>query len=80
MIYFDLWTLVRGFFRTPKIEALHRIISWFNSTPVATQLIPLLGLDDSPLSSNSWLSGILDANEKKLKIIYIDFNGKNINR
>ena len=45
--------------RTPKIEALHRLINWFNLKN--NDSVPLLNLDTSPLSNSSWLSGILDA-------------------
>ena len=45
--------------RTPKIEALHRLINWYNNR--YNTKIPLLGLDKSPLQTNSWLSGMLDA-------------------
>lgn len=47
--------------RTPKIEALHRLIEWLNTTKNLTNPLVPLGLDLSPLSSNNWLSGILDA-------------------
>nr|QKS32173.1 LAGLIDADG endonuclease [Sphaerobolus stellatus] len=45
--------------RTPKIEALHRMIRWFNLK--YDYKIPLLDLDHSLLNSNSWLSGFIDA-------------------
>lgn len=38
--------------RTPKIEALHRAINWMNEKD--NTAIPFLGLDLSPLDSNSW--------------------------
>lgn len=42
--------------RTPKIEALHRMISWCNShhfgVKPGAEIIPL-GLDLSPLQSNN---------------------------
>jgi len=44
--------------RTPKIEALHRAIIWINEKDNSS--IPLLGLDRSPLDSNSWLAGFSD--------------------
>lgn len=53
--------LINGCMRTPKIEALHRLIEWLNMTKKLTKPLVLLGLDTSPLSSNNWLSGILDA-------------------
>lgn len=46
-----LISLINGYFRTPKIESLHRLIVWYNSKH-NTQ-IPLLGIDLSPLISNS---------------------------
>lgn len=51
--------LINGFMRTPKIEALHRAINWINEKDNSS--IPLLGLDLSPLKSNSWLAGFSDA-------------------
>ena len=44
---------------TPKIEALHRLINWYNER--YSTKIPLIGLDETPLQSNSWFSGMLDA-------------------
>lgn len=52
--------LMNGHMRTPKIEALHRIIEWFNNEIIYDQIVPL-GLDSSPLSSNSWLAGFIEA-------------------
>lgn len=51
--------LINGYMRTPKIEALHRAIEWINENDNSS--IPLLGLDKSPINSNSWLSGFTDA-------------------
>ena len=51
--------LINGFMRTPKIEALHRAISWINERDGSS--IPLLGIDLSPLDSNNWLAGFTDA-------------------
>ena len=56
---FKVITLINGHMRTPKIEALHRLIIWYNNK-YNTQ-IPLLGLDESPIQSNNWLFGFLDA-------------------
>lgn len=56
---FNLINLINGYMITPKIEALHRLIIWYNSRNNTD--IPLLYLDESPLQSNSWLSGLLDA-------------------
>lgn len=51
--------LINGHMRTPKIEALHRAICWINERDNSS--IPLLGIDSSPLESNSWLAGFTDA-------------------
>ena len=50
--------LINGKMRTPKVEALHRLIVWLNMK--ANLEIPLLGLDLSNLDSNSWLAGMCD--------------------
>jgi hypothetical protein len=51
--------LVNGYFRTPKVEALHRLIVYFNTK--YNTAIPLLPLDCSPLDTNAWLAGFADA-------------------
>jgi hypothetical protein len=51
--------LINGYFRTPKIVALHRLIEYLN-TKYST-VLELKGLDTSPLCSNAWLSGFTDA-------------------
>lgn len=53
-----LINIINGYMRTPKIEALHRAIAWFNNN-INTNIIPL-NLDLSPLESNSWLAGFSD--------------------
>lgn len=50
---------VNGLFRTPKIEALHRLINWLNKKREMN--IPLLGIDDRDIITNSWLAGFTDA-------------------
>ena len=45
--------------RTPKIEALHRAINWYNEF-LGMNIKPL-GLDLSPVDSNAWLAGFSDA-------------------
>nr|YP_010424018.1 hypothetical protein NQV51_mgp37 [Aspergillus sclerotioniger]USH57616.1 hypothetical protein [Aspergillus sclerotioniger] len=62
--------LINGYMRTPKIEALHRAIKWYNDfyktsharserAREGTNIEPL-GLDQSPLNSNAWLAGFTD--------------------
>ncbi len=51
--------LINGHMRTPKIEALYRLIRWFNFKHHTN--IPLLAIDSVPLRDSSWLSGMLEA-------------------
>lgn len=50
--------IINGYLRTPKIEALHRAINWFNE--FYNYSIDCLGLDLSPIDSNAWLAGFTD--------------------
>jgi hypothetical protein len=50
--------IINGYMRTPKIEALHRAIRWFNE--FNNYNIDCLGLDLSPVDSNAWLAGFTD--------------------
>ena len=50
--------IINGYMRTPKIEALHRAIKWFNDFDKCN--INCLGLDLSPIDSNAWLAGFTD--------------------
>jgi len=50
--------LINGYMRTPKLEALHRTIAWFNKFDYRS--INCLSLDNSPINSNSWLAGFSD--------------------
>lgn len=51
-------TLINGYMRTPKLEALHRAISWYNKFDNTN--MKGLNLDNSPINSNSWLAGFSD--------------------
>jgi hypothetical protein len=57
---YGIAVLLNGLLRTPKVEALYRLIEWFNTDGRFPPIVPL-GIDTSPLISNSWLAGILDA-------------------
>lgn len=61
--------------RTPKIEALHRLIDWLNNRP-NNEILLKMDLDSSPICSNSWLSGFIEADGN----FYSNFNvnSKNI--
>lgn len=60
VILLKLINLINGYMRTPKIEALHRIIQWFNNDNSDYKIKPLY-LDTSPLNKNSWLVGFIEA-------------------
>ena len=50
--------------RTPKIEALHRLIDWLNARTTDGFKIYNLGLENSWLGSNPWLSGFIESDGK----------------
>ena len=68
---FNIINRINGYMRTPKIEALHRAIHWFNKSYIIN--INCLGLDLSAIDSNAWLAGFTEGagnfsitlNEKK---------------
>lgn len=66
--------LINGKMRTPKIEALHRMINWLNLK--YSYKIPLLDLDHSPINNNSWLSGYIDADGSFYLNWLYDLKGK----
>ena len=51
-------TLINGNMRTPKINALYGLIDYLNNNG---QNINKLALDSSPINSNAWFSGFIDA-------------------
>ena len=61
--------LLNGNMRTPKIEALFRLIDWYNAKSSGFRDVKLaneskiekLGLDSSPIGNNAWLSGFIEA-------------------
>lgn len=53
--------LLNGRMRTPKIEALHRLIDWLNARLEDKTKISKLGLDNSYLGNNPWLTGFIEA-------------------
>ena len=52
-------SLLNGNMRTPKIESLYKLIDWLNNSK-NTQFFAR-PLNDSPLTSNAWLSGFIEA-------------------
>jgi hypothetical protein len=56
--------LINGKMRTPKVAALHRLITWLNLKslgPGRDYNFPLLPVDRSPLESNAWFAGFVEA-------------------
>ena len=47
--------------RTPKIEALYRLIDWLNARSRHGLSLTKLPLDDSPIESNAWFAGFIDS-------------------
>jgi hypothetical protein len=52
--------LINGKMRTPKVVALHHLITWLNVN--RDYNFPLLSIDTSPLESNAWFAGFIEAN------------------
>lgn len=50
--------IINGYMRTPKIEALHRAINWYNQYDGRN--IICLSLDNTPINNNAWLAGFTD--------------------
>lgn len=54
--------VLNGCMRTPKIEALYRLIDWLNARKLDEKLkITKLGLDNSSMGDNPWLAGFISA-------------------
>ncbi len=56
---YSLMKYINGYMRTPKIDALHKIINWFNAN-TNFESVENLGLDTTPILSNRWLRGFID--------------------
>jgi len=54
--------LINGYMRTPKINQLYNLIDYINARGFNIKKLPL---DNSSLNSNAWLSGFIDAANKK---------------
>jgi hypothetical protein len=52
-------SILNGNMRTPKIESLYKLIDWLNNSKNTN--FKKEPLDDSPLISNAWLSGFIEA-------------------
>lgn len=78
----SLISLVNGFFRTPKINDLNRLIDFINLNYNLSEKLIKKSCDVTDLGSNSWLAGFIDAdgnfsvtitNKKKTKRILLAF-------
>lgn len=66
---YKIVTLINGKFRTPKLEALHKLITWLNYKRIlypsykgrGYSELEKYGLDLTPIFENAWLSGFTDA-------------------
>lgn len=56
---FLIVNIINGYMRTPKINALFKLINWLNNR--FNVKIEKLDLDNSFIGSNSWLAGLIDA-------------------
>jgi LAGLIDADG endonuclease len=52
--------LINGKMRTPKMYALHNLIDWLNNKNSELNIVKQ-GLNNSCLTSNAWLSGIIES-------------------
>ncbi|KAI9491102.1 Dod COI i3 grp IB protein, partial [Zychaea mexicana] len=78
-----LTNLIYGKIRTPKIEALNRLIDWLNNKNVNGNIFEYseLDLNTSPIINNAWLSGFIDADGSfDVKVREKSYNGKGKNR
>lgn len=55
-----LVNLINGKMRTPKIYALYNLIDWLNNKNQELNIIKK-EIDNSPLTSNAWLSGLIES-------------------
>lgn len=67
--------LLNGRMRTPKIEALHRLIDWLNARLEDKTKISKLGLDNSSLGNNPWLTGFIEADGNFFCSFNLNSNG-----
>lgn len=71
----DIIDRINGNMRTPKVHRLDAMIDWINARKEAEEIIKK-GLDSTPIGSNSWLSGMSDA-DAKFNIILTELKNSN---
>lgn len=72
--------LMNGNLRTPKIHRFNKLIKWINTNSPETNSITCSNVDISPILSNAWLSGFIEADgtfDVKVREISEDGTGKN---
>jgi len=72
--------LINGKLRTPKIHRFNKLIKWININNPYTNSIACNNVDISPIFSNAWLSGFIEADgsfDVKVREISEDGTGKN---
>lgn len=77
--------LMNGYLRTPKVHQFNKLIQWINTTPGKARgcIEPIIcnDVDTSPIISNAWLSGFIDADGSfDVKVREKSFDGKGKNR
>lgn len=72
---FKVINLINGRMRTPKIEALHRLIFWFNDKNYNNLQVPLYDINTKPLNETAWLSGFMEADTSFHFEYNINING-----
>lgn len=72
--------LMNSYLRTPKVYQFNKLIEWVNANNFGTEPIVCNDVDTSPIISNAWLSGFIDADgsfDVKVREKSSDGKGKN---
>ncbi len=72
--------LINGYLRTPKVHQFNKLIQWININYFSINPIICNNVDISPINSNAWLSGFIDADgsfDVKVREKSYDGKGKN---
>ena len=73
--------LMNGYLRTPKVHRFNKLIEWVNANNFDTKIIVYNDVDTSPIISNAWLSGFIDADGSfDVKVREKSTEGKGKNR
>ena len=76
----NVLSLMNGYLRTPKKHRFNKLIKWINTNSPDTSTIAYNDVDISPILSNAWVSGFIDADgsfDVKVREILEDGRGKN---